>query len=173
MQWGYFVVWTPFGLHHEKVTHNATLVDPMIPKLREFHQMYSCPEYFLMRLPRRLPLVKLWMAVLNNVTSNNHSMTLQKYSFYSTQPYGFSGRVGNYNALYIFRYLLLYVQIHILHDDCFRLRVHTLIKICILKQSVSLFKNMSLYGICLHMCTCQSHSIMYIITVKAWIFIVQ
>ena len=59
MQWGYFVVWTPFGLHHEKVTYNATLVDQMIPKLREFHQRYLCPEYFLMRLPRRLPLLKL------------------------------------------------------------------------------------------------------------------
>ncbi|KAK2178530.1 hypothetical protein NP493_540g02016 [Ridgeia piscesae] len=52
MQWGYFVVWTPFGLHHEKVTYNAALVDQMIPQLREFHQMYLCPEYFLMRLPR-------------------------------------------------------------------------------------------------------------------------
>ena len=59
MQWGYFVVWTPCGLHYEKVTYDVKLVDEMLPKLTEFHRRYLCPEYFLMRLPRRLTLMKL------------------------------------------------------------------------------------------------------------------
>ena len=59
MQWGYFVVWTPCGLFYEKITYDSTLIAHMIPKLTDYHREHLCPEYFLMRLPRRLPLLKL------------------------------------------------------------------------------------------------------------------
>ena len=59
LQWGYFDVWTPHGVHYESVVYDVKLVDDILPKLREFHRRYLCPEYFLMRLPRRLTLMKL------------------------------------------------------------------------------------------------------------------
>ena len=46
MQWGYFVVWTPCGMHFEKVLYDSALVGQMIPKLTTFHRMHLCPEYF-------------------------------------------------------------------------------------------------------------------------------
>ena len=55
-QWGYFMMWTPYGLHYEKssVAYYVTFVNEMLSNLTEFYQ-----RYFLMRFPRRLTQIKL------------------------------------------------------------------------------------------------------------------
>ncbi|XP_014670842.1 PREDICTED: uncharacterized protein LOC106811655 [Priapulus caudatus] len=58
-EWGYFVIWTPHGLFAEKIPFDSEHVDEIVPRLSDFHKKCLCPEYFEMRLPRRLSLIQL------------------------------------------------------------------------------------------------------------------
>lgn len=60
-KWGYFVVWTPTGLHCEKVEFDESLFNNMLPVLTNFLTNCLAPEYFEMRIPRNLSIIKLSM----------------------------------------------------------------------------------------------------------------
>ena len=59
VQWGYFVVWTPLGIHCEQIVFDATFFSAIVAKLTHFHVHYLLPEFFLMKLPRRLSFVSV------------------------------------------------------------------------------------------------------------------
>ena len=59
VQWGYFVVWTPLGIHCEQIVFYATFFSAIVAKLTHFHVHYMLPELFLMKLPRRLSFVSV------------------------------------------------------------------------------------------------------------------
>ena len=59
VQWGYFVVWTPLGLYTEKIVFDATFFSAIVAKLTNFHCHYLLPEFFFMKLPRRLPFASV------------------------------------------------------------------------------------------------------------------
>ena len=59
VQWGYFVVWTPLEVHCENIVFDDTLFSAIVAKLTNFHVHYLLPEFFLMKLPRRLSFVSV------------------------------------------------------------------------------------------------------------------
>ena len=59
VQWGYFVVWTPLGIHCEQIVFDATFCSAIVAKLTHFHVHYLLPDFFLMKLPRRLSFVSV------------------------------------------------------------------------------------------------------------------
>ena len=54
VQWGYFGVWTPLGLYTENIVFDATFFCHCC-ETYTLHRHYLLPEFFLMKLPRRLP----------------------------------------------------------------------------------------------------------------------
>lgn len=57
--WCYFVVWSKEGIFIEKIYADPVFWQSTKKKLLSFHEEYLCPEYFEMRLPRKLSLIKL------------------------------------------------------------------------------------------------------------------
>lgn len=53
--WCDFVVWTPLGFSHERITYNEKFIRPLLERASIFHQNILAPEYFEMRIPRSLP----------------------------------------------------------------------------------------------------------------------
>ncbi len=57
-KWCDFVIWTPHGLHVERIYFNNAFWNDIATKLIQFHGRMLIPEYFEMRVPRGLlPLV--------------------------------------------------------------------------------------------------------------------
>lgn len=54
-----FVVWSKQGLSVERILPDQDFWKYTAPKLVRFHQDYLVPEYFMMRLPRDLPPLKI------------------------------------------------------------------------------------------------------------------
>lgn len=52
--WCDFVIWTSKGFHVEKIYYDGTFIEPILKHVSAFHQNILAPEYFEMRIPRRL-----------------------------------------------------------------------------------------------------------------------
>lgn len=52
--WCDFVIWTPKGFHVEKIYYDGNFIEPALKHVSAFHQNILAPEYFEMRIPRRL-----------------------------------------------------------------------------------------------------------------------
>lgn len=57
--WCDFVIWTPKGFHVEKISYDGNFIEPVLKHVSGFHQNILAPEYFEMRIPRRLILFDL------------------------------------------------------------------------------------------------------------------
>lgn len=54
-----FIVWSPFGMSVEHINFDQTFWKNTFSRLESFHRGYLVPEYFLMRIPRKLETLKL------------------------------------------------------------------------------------------------------------------
>lgn len=52
--WCDFVIWTPKGFHVEKIIYDSNFIEPILKHVSAFHQNILAPEYFEMRIPRKL-----------------------------------------------------------------------------------------------------------------------
>ena len=49
-----FVIWSPKGIAIERISRDRKFWDSLYPKLEAFYKETLLPEYFEMRVPRRL-----------------------------------------------------------------------------------------------------------------------
>ena len=52
--WCDFVIWTPLDFYIQRIGFDGKVADDMILKAIEFHTNILVPEYFEMRIPRKL-----------------------------------------------------------------------------------------------------------------------
>lgn len=52
--WCDFVVWSPHGMHIQRIPFNPNFIIEIAQKASDFHQNILTPEYFEMRVPRQL-----------------------------------------------------------------------------------------------------------------------